>query len=117
MSDLIDRYLAAWNATDAGERWQLLQENWSDDCRYVDPMADVQGRAALDATIAAVQEKFPGFVFTPVGAADAHHDVARFQWGLGPAGAEPIVIGFDVVTTDADGRIRTVTGFLDRVPN
>ena len=116
MSDLIDRYLAGWNATDAGERWRLLQQHWSDDCRYVDPLVDVQGRAALDATIAAVHEQFPGFVFTPAGAVDAHHDVARFTWGLGPAGGDPVVIGFDVVTTDSDGRIRTVTGFLDRVP-
>jgi len=116
MSDLLDHYLACWNATDAGERWHLLQQHWADDCRYVDPLADVQGRAAVDATIAAVQEQFPGFVFTPAGPVDAHHDVARFQWGLGPAGADPVVIGFDVVTTDADGRIRTVTGFLDRIP-
>jgi len=117
MSDLIDHYLACWNATDPEQRWELLQQHWSDDCRYVDPLADVQGRAALDATIGAVQQQFPGFVFTPAGPIDAHHDVARFTWGLGPEGAEPIFIGFDVVTTGADGRIRTVTGFLDRVPN
>jgi hypothetical protein len=117
MSDLLDRYLACWNAADAEERRRLLQQHWSDDCRYVDPLVDVPGRAGVDAAIAAVHEQFPGFVFTAVGPADAHHDVARFQWGLGPAGAEPVVIGFDVVTTDADGRIRTVTGFLDRVPN
>ena len=57
-----------------------------------------------------MQEQFPGFVFTPVGPVDAHHQVARFSWGLGPAGADPIVIGFDVITTDADGRIDTVVG-------
>ena len=117
MSDLLDRYLACWNATDPDERWELLRQHWAEDCRYVDPLADVQGRAALDATIAGVHQQFPGFAFTPVGPVDAHHGVARFQWGLGPAGAEPVIVGFDVVTTDADGRIRTVTGFLDRVPN
>lgn len=116
MSDLLDRYLACWNATDPDTRWELLRQQWTDDARYVDPLVDVRGRAALDATIAAVHDQFPGFVFTPAGPVDAHHDVARFTWGLGPEGAEPVVIGFDVVTTDADGRIRSVTGFLDRVP-
>ncbi|WP_084741939.1 nuclear transport factor 2 family protein [Cryptosporangium aurantiacum] len=116
MSDLIERYLATWNASDSATRRALLAEHWAEDARYVDPLVDVAGRDALDATIAAVREQFPGFVFTPVSAADGHHDVTRFQWGLGPDGAEPIVIGFDVVTTGADGRITTVVGFLDRVP-
>ncbi|MGH8862139.1 MAG: nuclear transport factor 2 family protein, partial [Jatrophihabitantaceae bacterium] len=42
---------------------------------------------------------------------------ARFAWGLGPAGAEPIVEGFDVVVLDGDDRIATVLGFLDKVPS
>jgi hypothetical protein len=29
--------------------------------------------------------------------------VARFTWGLGPADAEPIVVGFDVAVLDEDG--------------
>ena len=41
---------------------------------------------------------------------------ARFRWGLGPAGQEPVVIGFDLMLVDADQRIRDVRGFLDTVP-
>jgi hypothetical protein len=40
----------------------------------------------------------------------------RFQWGLGVAGAEPVIVGFDVAVIDEDGRITTVLGFLDKVP-
>jgi hypothetical protein len=47
---------------------------------------------------------------------DAHHQQARFTWGLGPEGAEPVVIGFDVAVTGEDGRITSVHGFLDKVP-
>ena len=82
----------------------------------MDPMADVQGHDALDATIGAVQAQFPGFVFTPAGPIDAHHQQARFTWTLGPAGEDAPVAGFDVVVTDAEGRIATVLGFLDKVP-
>ncbi|MBN9620580.1 MAG: nuclear transport factor 2 family protein [Actinobacteria bacterium] len=117
MSDLIERYLACWNETDAAARQALLAEHWTEDASYVDPMAEVSGRAALDATIAAVQGQFPGFVFSVAGAPfDAHHDVARFGWGFGPAGEEPVIIGFDVVQTDPAGRIARVLGFLDQVP-
>lgn len=117
MSDLIDRYLATWNETDAQARRALLAAHWTPEASYVDPMADARGRDALDATIAAVQAQFPGFVFSVAGAPlDTHHDVARFGWGFGPAGAEPPIVGFDVVQTDAEGKIVRVLGFLDRVP-
>jgi hypothetical protein len=113
---LADRYLAAWNQTDPAARRALVEELFTEDVRYTDPLADVEGRAALDATIAAVQEQFPGFVFRLAGPADAHHDQVRFTWHLGPEDGEPPVTGSDVAVTDGDGRIRTVLGFLDRVP-
>ena len=116
MTDLIDRYLACWNETDPAQRRALIDEHWSERPAYTDPLVEVDGRPALDATIAAVQAQFPGFVFTPVGPADQHHRQARFGWGLGPDGAEPVVIGFDVVVLDEDGRFDTVLGFLDVVP-
>ena len=117
MNELIERYLACWNETDATERAKLVHDLWAEDARYVDPMAQAQGHDEIDATIAAVQGQFPGFVFTQVGAVDAHHRQARFGWGLGPAGAEPIVVGFDVALVDEDGGLSLVLGFLDRVPS
>ncbi len=113
---LVQRYLAAWNATDPAERRAAIEAVFAPNARYVDPLADVTGTDALDALIAGAQEQFPGMRFTPVGEVDAHHDVCRFQWGLGPEGAEPLVIGFDVVTVGKDGRITGVHGFLDKVP-
>ena len=48
---------------------------------------------------------------------DAHHEQARFTWHLGPEGAaEPIVVGFDVAVLNGGGQIRSVYGFLDKVP-
>ncbi|WP_320668762.1 nuclear transport factor 2 family protein [Patulibacter defluvii] len=117
MPDVVDAYLQTWNATDPDARAALLAEHWTSDASYVDPLAEAVGRDALHATIGAVQRQFPGFVFRPVGSADAHHRQTRFQWGLGPDGAEPVVVGFDVVVTDEEGRIDTVLGFLDRVPS
>jgi hypothetical protein len=63
-----------------------------------------------------VQQQFPGLVFAPGGPVDAHHGQARFTWRLGAPDAEPAVISFDVADIDADGRIATVLGFLDKVP-
>ena len=115
MSDLVDRYLTAWNASDPTARRAALEQAFTADVRYVDPLVDVRGAEQLDATIAAVQGQFPGFVFSLLGEAEGHHDVVRFRWGLGPAGQEPVVEGSDVATVAAD-RISAVTGFLDKLP-
>jgi hypothetical protein len=115
-TDLAGRYLAAWNETDPAARRALVDALFTEDVRYTDPMADVEGREGMDGLIAAVQAQFPGFVFRPAGPADAHHDQVRFTWHLGPEGADAPVVGSDVAVTGGDGRIRTVLGFLDRVP-
>ncbi|GAA1524243.1 nuclear transport factor 2 family protein [Actinomadura kijaniata] len=116
MNALVDGYIAVWNETDPAARRDRIAEVFSEGVGYTDPLADVHGRDELDATIAAVQGQFAGLEFTLGGPVDAHHDVARFTWHLGPAGADPIVIGFDVVVLGADGRIGEVHGFLDKVP-
>ena len=116
MPDVIERYLECWNETDPAARRKLIEQVWAADASYTDPLAEVSGRAAIDATIAAVQGQFPGFVFTLAGPVDAHHRQARFSWNLGPAGEEPVVAGSDVALTGPDGEITAVFGFLDKVP-
>ena len=117
MQEMVERYLAAWNEKDAERRRRLVDALWTEDGSYTDPLADVRGRAEIDGLIGAVQQQFPGFVFTLGGSVDTHHDQARFTWHLGPAGAaEPPVVGFDVAVLDGAGQIGSVYGFLDKVP-
>jgi hypothetical protein len=116
MHKVIERYIACWNQTDPGLRRKLIDEVWAQDASYTDPLAEVTGHDAIDATIAAVQQQFPGFSFTLLGPVDSHHRQARFTWGLGAAEVEPLVIGFDVAVAGEDGRLTSVLGFLDKVP-
>ncbi|MEY9846878.1 nuclear transport factor 2 family protein [Streptacidiphilus sp. MAP5-3] len=116
--ELAERYIAAWNETDPAARRKLVDETWAEDGSYTDPLVVAEGRDAVDATLGAVQAQFPGLRFRLGGPVDAHHGIARFTWELGPAdAAEPLVIGFDVLVADADGRIAQVLGFLDKVPS
>ncbi|MFC1416000.1 nuclear transport factor 2 family protein [Streptacidiphilus cavernicola] len=116
LQDLAVRYLAGWNETDPAARRALVADLWAEDGRYTDPLVAAEGRDAIDATLGAVQQQFPGLVFSLLGPVDAHHGIARFGWELGPAGGEALVVGFDVLVADADGRISQVLGFLDQVP-
>ncbi|MER6581690.1 nuclear transport factor 2 family protein [Nonomuraea sp. NPDC001023] len=115
-TELVERYVAAWNETDADARAKAVAELWTEDATYTDPMADVAGHAGIAAVIEGAQGMFPGLVFTPGEVFDAHHHIARFTWHLGPAGEEPLAVGFDVIELAEDGRIRKVLGFLDKVP-
>lgn len=111
------RYFEAWNATEPEALAKAVAAAWTADGSYTDPLADVSGHEGIAAVIAGAHEQFPGFVFRPLGAVDGHHDTARFAWELvNEADGSAPVAGFDVVTLDAEGRIRSVLGFLDRVP-
>jgi hypothetical protein len=113
----VARYFEAWNAEGADARAEAVAAAWSEDGSYTDPLADVAGHEGIAAVIAAAREQFPGFVFRQTGTVDGHHDIARFTWELVSAadGSAPVA-GSDVISLAKDGRIRTVQGFLDRIP-
>jgi SnoaL-like domain len=113
--DLVERYIASFNETDAARRRQLLDTLYVSHSTYTDPHVDLQGTAQIDDFISQTQARFPGFTFGLAGPVDAHHDQARFQWHAGPADDPDQYVGFDVIVTD-DGRIRSVYGFMDAAP-
>ncbi|GAA2996100.1 nuclear transport factor 2 family protein [Actinokineospora diospyrosa] len=121
MSDLnaiVDAYLAVWNRTDATARREMIEALWAEDGAYVDPLVSVTGWAGIDQVVASAQAQFTGMRFVLGDVFDEHHNVVRFTWELVPtAGAEAIVVGFDVAVVNADGRIQSVYGFLDKVPS
>lgn len=117
VAQVIDRYIAIWNEPDPGRRRDLISRTWTEEATYVDPMVAAEGHAAIGATVAAAREQFPGLEFRLAGPVDAHHDVVRFTWELGPVDdPESLVVGFDVAVQAEDGRLRQVIGFLDKVP-
>ncbi|GHB32948.1 nuclear transport factor 2 family protein [Streptomyces umbrinus] len=113
----VARYFEAWNAGGEEALTKAVTAAWTADGTYTDPLADVRGHEGIAAVIAGAHEQFPGFEFRLTGAVDGHHDLARFGWELvAVADGSAPVAGFDVITLSDDGRIRSVHGFLDRVP-
>ena len=84
--ELAQRYIDTWNETDPSARRAAVDQLYTEDARYVDPMAVADGREAIASMIGAVQEQFPGFRFRLAGPVDGHHNQARFGWELGPDG-------------------------------
>jgi hypothetical protein len=90
---LAESYPASWHETDATSR-----------------------RTAIDATIAAVQMQFPGFVFRLAAPVNSHHDLCRFTWGSDRR--TPSLWSWASTSSSlmANGRLQSVTGFFDKVP-
>jgi len=57
---LARRYIDSWNETDPTARRAAVEDLWGDGARYTDPLASVEGRDEIDATIATVQGQLPG---------------------------------------------------------
>ena len=117
IDQLIDRYIAIWNETDPERRRDLIAQTWSEDASYLDPLLSGDGNDGIDAMIRGVQERFPNHRFRRTGEIDVHHDRVRFAWEVvPPEGQAPLVAGVDFGVVAADGRLQTITGFLDQAP-
>ena len=108
-------YIDLWNERTPGRRREMLAANWTSDARYVDPLMSADGRDGVDAMIAGVQQRFPDFKFKLIGEPNGYGDHLRFSWGLGPDGVDSPIKGTDFAMLK-EGRIRSITGFLDQVP-
>jgi hypothetical protein len=113
---IVDTYLATWNEPDAKRRARLIEQAWADNGRYVDPMLEADGHAALGDMVAGVQAKFPGHRFRRRSGVDTHHDQLRFAWDLVNLDGAVVVAGLDVGALAADGRLQRITGFFGELP-
>jgi hypothetical protein len=116
MSDInavIDTYIEMWNETDPQQRRALIAGALTEDASYVDPLMCGEGAEGIDRMIAGAQEQYPGHRFTLLSPPEAHHDRVRFSWSLAANGGEPLAVGVDFATLAGDGRLRSVTGFLE----
>jgi hypothetical protein len=110
---IVEKYLAAWNERDAAARRAAVAAAFGPEAAYKDPLMQGAGHGAIDAMIAAAQGRFPGHRFELAGTPDSHNDVVRFSWTLGVPGNAPVARGTDMAVLAADGRLASVTGFID----
>jgi hypothetical protein len=113
---IANRYIDLWNERDGGRRLEILAANWASNASYTDPLASVRGAAEISTLIGGVQQRFPEFSFALIGKVDGFGDNVRFSWGLGPKGAADAPIKGTDFAAIRNGKIESVTGFLDRVP-
>jgi hypothetical protein len=112
----VDTYLAMWNETDPGRRAEHIRRAWTEDGRYVDPLLEAEGHAALGDMVAGVHEQFPAHRFRRTSGIDTHHDQVRFGWELAAPDGAVAVAGVDLGSLSDDGRFRAIAGFFGELP-
>ncbi len=115
VQSIVDRYLAIWNETEPNKRRDLIAQPWTEDAVYLDPMMRGEGHDGIDAMIAGVHAQFPDCRFRKIGKVDSHNDRVRFSWELGLDAGTALAGGTDFGDI-TEGRLQSVTGFLDFAP-
>lgn len=110
---IAEQYLAAWNERDPLARRDKIATAFTPEAKYADPIASGDGHMGIDGLIGAVQGKFAGHRFELAGTPDSHNDAIRFSWSLVNPGGQPVARGTDFGVVSPDGRLASVTGFLD----
>jgi SnoaL-like domain len=114
IATVIETYIESWNETDPASRRELIGRTFADDATYVDPLMSGEGPDEIAAMIGAAQDQFPDHRFELSFGPEEHNGRVRFAWILlGTNGGEAVAAGVDFATLAEDGRLRTVTGFLE----
>lgn len=111
----VEQYVAFWNAGTADEQKRFATEAFADGVSYHVPVGVMRGADELIAFRNQFAQHQPDYSFRPRTEPEAHHNRARLQWEL-ITGGEVFATGTDVLETDDDGRIVSISGFVDQAP-
>ncbi len=116
-NELVVSYIAAWNERSPERRRDLVARTWTDDGVYVDAHRHGAGHDAIDAMIRTAQDQFPGYRIRLISGIETHNAYIRFSWAAGGMPDAPLYLGgTDFAVIGEDGRLKSVTGFVDAAP-
>jgi hypothetical protein len=97
---------------DTEKRHKAIARLWAEEGVFIDHNARHEGHPGIALAADGLAKKFPNFVFTERGEIQAFHGVGKLDWGFGPAGAEAVITGIDVLVIKGD-KIGVLYTFLD----
>ena len=132
LKELVDRYAAIWNESDADRRRQGVAELWSEDAVHilqppqqvqeaaanlnVTPTFQARGHAELEARVTRAYEEFVakgGNSFRAQDRGARLADVVKFRWEMVTDSGEVAGVGLEFVVLGADGRIQADYQFIE----
>ena len=87
---------------DSEKRRKNITRLWAEDGVFIDPDSRCEGHSGIALAAEGVVKKFPNFIFTERDEIVAYNRIGKLDWGFGPAGAEAVVTGSDVLVMKGD---------------
>ena len=116
VAELLRRNLLdVFGERDGDRRRAAIAELWAPDAVFVDPEGRFLGHGPLDATVAKLQERTPGWQFTPTGTPSVHPGGGEVTWSYGPSEDPARITGTDVAVV-RDGRIVALYAVINTGP-
>jgi hypothetical protein len=114
ISTLLSRNLHdVFGENDPARRRAAIDEIFTEDCVFYDPMGGVyRGRDEIDRIAGAVRATHLDFRYQPIAEPEAVGNGGRVQWVEGRPGEAPAYAGTDFIIT-RDGQIAAVYLFFD----
>jgi hypothetical protein len=113
---LILRNLEAFGENDAVRRRAIIDEIWSEDGVFYDPMSGPhRGRDEIDRIAGVIKADHPEFRYQPIAEPEVLGNSARVKWVSGRPGQPPAYAGTDFVIAK-DARLAAVYFFIDELP-
>jgi hypothetical protein len=117
INEAVVNYLAAWNERDPARRRAIVDRAWTDGGSYIDAHRQGVGHDEIDTMIGQAQAMLPGYKVRLISGIEAHNNRVRFSWEAGGAPEAPLYLaGTDFAIVAPDGRLQSVTGFVDAAP-
>ena len=116
ISTLLTRNLhEVFGENDAARRRAAIDEIFTEDCVFYDPMGGVyRGREEIDRVAGAVRATHPDFRYQPKAEPEEVGNSGRVQWLKGRPREPPAHAGTDFVMA-RDGRIAAIYLFFDKL--
>lgn len=113
----VDRYLAFWNESSSERRDDLLREVFAPNASYQGPLLAGVHHDGIRKASGQLKEHLPDHRFLCNGTVDIYQRAVRLPWAIiAPDGERVFATGVDFGTFDDDGRLKSITAFLDLWP-
>lgn len=112
----VERYLEFWSAETAERRRALATGAFTGDVDYRSPVGAMHGTEALVDFGARFNEHVGAVAFVARREPESHNGRVRLLWEIRLPDGASFAEGTDVLTVAPDGRVESVTAFLDRPP-
>jgi hypothetical protein len=115
-TEILDRYLEFWNAETPEDQRRIAEAVFDEPVEYHAPVGVLTGAEALIDFRNQFTDHMGSASLVLNRPPETHHDRARLLWEIRLAGGESFAAGTDIIAFTPDGRISSISSFLDRAP-